>query len=192
MGPRMKIMDGVERVGTEARLAPRCSRPGRELVFSCASPRWFPLLPLLRVSFDSNSLLVASAAMVSSEDIAEEIRNSLPGTEEIIVQYLSGYLLDLDDAAEDEDVLQVTSDILDSAVGSSSSQKMRGDLDKLVARLAELLKEPLTRREEKNRAGRGTGLVRLDKVMDLSKTNVMSSTIAFTEGVDLESINKGK
>ena len=85
--------------------------------------------------------------MVSSEDIAEEIRNSLPGTEEIIVQYLSGYLLDLDDAAEDEDVLQVTSDILDSAVGSSSSQKMRGDLDKLVARLAELLKEPLTRRE---------------------------------------------
>ncbi|KAI0735884.1 P-loop containing nucleoside triphosphate hydrolase protein [Earliella scabrosa] len=130
--------------------------------------------------------------MVSSEDIAEEIRNSLPGTEEIIVQYLSGYLLDLDDAAEDEDVLQVTSDILDSAVGSSSSQKMRGDLDKLVARLAELLKEPLTRREEKNRAGRGTGLVRLDKVMDLSKTNVMSSTIAFTEGVDLESINKGK
>ncbi|RPD59402.1 P-loop containing nucleoside triphosphate hydrolase protein [Lentinus tigrinus ALCF2SS1-7] len=130
--------------------------------------------------------------MVSSEDIAEDIRNFLPGTEEIIVQYLAGYLLDLDDAAEDEDVLQVTRDILESAIGSSSSQEKRGTLDKLVNRLAELLQEPLTRREEKNRAGRGTGLVRLDKVMDLSKANTMSSTIAFTEGVDLESINKGK
>ncbi|KAI0757607.1 P-loop containing nucleoside triphosphate hydrolase protein [Daedaleopsis nitida] len=130
--------------------------------------------------------------MVSTEDIAEEIRSSLPGTEEIIVQYLSGYLLDLDDAAEDEDVLQVTSDILDSAIGSSSSQQKRGDLEKLVACLADLLKEPLSRREERNRAGQGTGLVRLDKVMDFSKANTMSSTIAFSEGVDLESINKGK
>lgn len=129
---------------------------------------------------------------VSSEDIAEEIRNALPGTEEIVVQYLAGYLLDLDDAAEDEDVLQVTRNILDSAIGSSSSQAKKGDLDNLVQRLAELLKEPLTRREEKNRAGQASGLVRLDKVMDLSKTNVMSTTIAFTEGVDLESINKGK
>ncbi|KAI9065539.1 P-loop containing nucleoside triphosphate hydrolase protein [Trametes sanguinea] len=129
---------------------------------------------------------------VSEEDIADEIRNALPGTEEIIVQYLAGYLLDLDDAAEDEDVLQVTRNILESAIGSSSNQAKKGDLDRLVQRLAELLKEPLTKREEKNRAGRGTGLVRLDKVMDLSKTNVISSTIAFNEGVDLESINKGK
>ena len=130
--------------------------------------------------------------MISSEDIAEEIRSALPGTEEIIVQYLSGYLLDLDDAAEDEDVLQVTRDILDSAIGSSSSHAQRAGLEKLVMRLAEVLKEPLTRRDEKNRAGKGSGLVRLDKVMDLSKANNMSSTIAFTEGVDLESINKGK
>ena len=110
--------------------------------------------------------------MVSSEDIAEDIRNFLPGTEEIIVQYLAGYLLDLDDAAEDEDVLQVTRDSLESAGGSSSSQEKRGTLDKLVNRLAELLQEPLTRREEKNLAGRGTGLVRLDKVMDLSKVKI--------------------
>ena len=130
--------------------------------------------------------------MISSEDIAEEIRSALPGTEEIIVQYLSGYLLDLDDAAEDEDVLQVTRDILDSAIGSSSSHAQRAGLEKLVTRLAEVLKEHLTRRDEKNRAGKGSGLVRLDKVMDLSKANNMSSTIAFTEGVDLESINKGK
>lgn len=129
---------------------------------------------------------------VSSEDIAEDIRDALPGTEEIVIQYLSGYLLDLDDAADDEDVLQVTRDILDSAIGSSSSHAKKGDLDRLVQRLADLLKEPLTRREEKNRAGNGPSLIRLDKVMDLSKTNVMSNTIAFTEGVDLESINKGK
>lgn len=128
---------------------------------------------------------------VSAEDIAEDIRDALPGTEEIVIQYLSGYLLDLDDAAEDEDVLQVTRDILDSAIGSSSSQAKRGDLDRLVQRLADLLEEPLTRRDENNRAGTGSGLIRLDKVMDLSKTN-MSNTIAFTEGVDLESINKGK
>ena len=49
----------------------------------------------------------------------------------------------------------------------------------------------MTRREERNRAGKGMGLVRLDKVMDLSKANNMSNTIAFGEGVDLESINKG-
>ena len=34
-------------------------------------------------------------------------------------------------------------------------------------------------------------MVRLDKVVDLSKAAI-SSTIAFGEGVDLESINKGK
>ena len=42
---------------------------------------------------------------MSSEDIAEEIRASFPGTEEVIVQYLAGYLID--DAGEEEDVLQV-------------------------------------------------------------------------------------
>ena len=56
----------------------------------------------------------------SEDDIAEAIREELPGTEEIIVQYLSGYLLDLEDAAEDEDVLQVTRTILESAAPSSS------------------------------------------------------------------------
>ena len=81
---------------------------------------------------------------------------------------------------------------MDSAIGSSSIQKKRADLEKLVARLADLLQEPLSRREENNRAGQSTGLIRLDKVMDLSKANNMSTTIAFTEGVDLESINKGK
>ncbi|TFY62388.1 hypothetical protein EVJ58_g3888 [Rhodofomes roseus] len=108
---------------------------------------------------------------VSPEDIAEEIRAALPGMEEIVVQYVSGYLLDLDDAAEDEDVLQ---------------------LAKVMSALGRMLAEPLSKREEKKQSGQGTRLVRLDKVMDMSKAGVMSNTLAFTEGVDLESINKGK
>ncbi|GJE94176.1 ABC transporter [Phanerochaete sordida] len=129
---------------------------------------------------------------ISAEDLAEAIRDELPGTEEIIVQYLSGYLLDLDDAAEDEDVLQVTRTILESATPSSSKSNQDAQLDKSMKRLGQLLEEPLERLAEKNRAGRVNGLVRLDKVMDLSKAAI-SSTIAFGgEGVDLESINKGK
>lgn len=127
----------------------------------------------------------------SAEDIAEAIREELPGTEEIIVQYLSGYLLDLDDAAEDEDVLQVTRTILESATPSSSRSSRDEQLDKLMKRLGQMLEEPLHRRAERNRAGKANGLVRLDKVVDLSKAAI-SSTIAFGEGVDLESINKGK
>ncbi|OCH88972.1 hypothetical protein OBBRIDRAFT_757229 [Obba rivulosa] len=127
----------------------------------------------------------------SPEDIADEIRTSLPGTEEIVVQYLSGYLLDLDDAAEDEDVLQITRKILASAVPSSSRQALSPQVDKVMRRLENMLEEPLSKRADKNRAESNTGLVRLDKVMDMSKTS-MSNTIAFTEGVDLESINKGK
>ncbi|KAJ3544853.1 hypothetical protein NM688_g5695 [Phlebia brevispora] len=132
---------------------------------------------------------------VYEEDIAEEIRNNLPGTEEIIVQYISGYLLDLDDAAEDEDVLQVTRSILESARPSTSQATDRNDagLDKLMKKLGEMLEEPLKRRAEKNRVGKANnGLVRLEKVMDMSKTAAMSNTVAFGEGVDLESINKGK
>lgn len=128
---------------------------------------------------------------ISAEDLAEAIREELPGTEEIIVQYLSGYLLDLDDAAEDEDVLQVTRTILESATPSSSKSNRDARLDKLMRRLGQVLEEPLNRRAEKNQAGKANGLVRLDKVVDLSKA-ALSSTIAFGEGVDLESINKGK
>lgn len=129
--------------------------------------------------------------MVTTEDIADEIRTSLPGMEEIVVQYLAGYLLDLDDAAEDEDVLQITRKILASAVPSSSRQALSPHVDKVMEKLEKMLEEPLSKKAEKTQAGNNSGLVRLDKVMDMSKTT-MSSTIAFSEGVDLESINKGK
>jgi len=73
---------------------------------------------------------------MSSLDIAEEIRSTLPGTEEIVVQYLSGYLVD--DAAEDEDMLQVARYMLESvAVGKPQT------VDKLMERLVSLLQDQL-------------------------------------------------
>ncbi|KAG7450763.1 ATP-dependent transporter [Guyanagaster necrorhizus] len=118
---------------------------------------------------------------MSSEDIAEEIRDVFPDTEEVIVQYLSGYLVD--DAGEEEDVLQVARTILESLSGGEDDK-----LEKLMDRLGDLLEDQLNARL-KNRSG--PKLQKLDKVMDMSKAQ-MSNTIAFSEGVDLESINKGK
>ena len=119
---------------------------------------------------------------MSSYDIAERIRESLPGTEEILVQYLSGYLVD--DASEDEDVLQVAQYMLESVAGDKP-----GVLEQLMGALRTLLHDQLIRREQ---ARSGPKLQRLDKVLDMSKAGAMSNTIAFSEGVDLESINKGK
>lgn len=119
---------------------------------------------------------------MSAYDIAEKIRESLPGTEEILVQYLSGYLVD--DASDDEDILQVARYILESLAMDKPDV-----LEQLMASLTTLLQDQLIRRE-KSRSG--PKLQRLDKVLDMSKTGAMSNTIAFAEGVDLESINKGK
>ncbi|KAJ6501428.1 P-loop containing nucleoside triphosphate hydrolase protein [Mycena vitilis] len=118
---------------------------------------------------------------MSSEDIAEEIRESFPGTEEVIVQYLAGYLVD--DAGEEEDVLQVAREILESVAGDRDDV-----LEKLMLRLGDLLEDRLAERIKKRA---GPKLHKLDKVMDMSKAQ-MSNTIALGEGVDLESINKGK
>jgi ATP-binding cassette, subfamily F, member 3 len=120
---------------------------------------------------------------MSSVDIAEEIRDSFPGTEELIVQYLSGYLVD--DAGEEEDILQVAREMLESLAGDQMDA-----VDKLMGRIDELLEDQLNARA-KNQPG--PKLTKLDKVMDLSKSGAMSNTIALGgEGVDLESINKGK
>lgn len=118
---------------------------------------------------------------MSSEDLAEEIRASFPGTEEVIVQYLSGYLVD--DAGEEEDVLQVAHDVLKSIAGNRDDV-----LEKLMLKLGDLLEEQL-RARLKNKSQ--PKLQKLDKVMDMSKSQ-LSNTIALSEGVDLESINKGK
>lgn len=118
---------------------------------------------------------------MSSEDIAEEIRTSFPGTEEIIVQYLSGYLVD--DAGEDEDVLQVARSILESLAGDKEDV-----LETLMLRLGDLLEDQLHARLT---ASSGPRLLKLENVMDMS-TGTMSHIIALSEGIDLESINKGK
>ena len=121
--------------------------------------------------------------MVTPEDIAEEIRTSLPGTEEIIVQYLAGYLLD--DAGEDENILQIARLILESVAGRNTN-----DLETLMTKLADMLNELLTVRA--SQTSRGTVLTKLDRAMEIGKTTAMSGTIAMSQGVDLESINKGK
>jgi ATP-binding cassette subfamily F protein 3 len=119
---------------------------------------------------------------MSSADVAEEIRTSLPETEEIVVQYLAGYLVD--DAGEEEDVLQVAHDILASLTGDRNDV-----LEKLMLKLGDLLEDQLKARMKTRE---GPRLMKLEKVLDMSKAGVMSNTIAFSEGVDLESINKGK
>ena len=120
--------------------------------------------------------------VMSSYDIAEQIREFLPGTEEILVQYLSGYLVD--EASEDEDILQVARYMLESVAMDKPDV-----LEHLMTALSALLQDQLTRREKAQSVPK---LQRLDKVLDMSKAGAMSNTIAFSEGVDLESINKGK
>jgi ATP-binding cassette subfamily F protein 3 len=119
---------------------------------------------------------------MSCYDIAETIRECLPGTEEILVQYLSGYLVD--EASEDEDILQVARYMLESVAMDKPDV-----LEQLMGSLTALLQDQLARREK---AKTGPKLQRLDKVLDMSKAGAMSNTIALSEGVDLESINKGK
>jgi hypothetical protein len=58
----------------------------------------------------------------------------------------------------------------------------------LVKRLEEILHDFFDARQRSP----GTQLVKLDKVLEMSKTGALSNTIAFTGGVDLESINKSK
>lgn len=119
---------------------------------------------------------------MTSLEIAEEIRSIFPGTEELIVQYISGYLVD--DAGEEEDVLQVANDLL-----SSLGRNCPDDVQRLMARLRDLLSEQLAARARNSTRPK---LMKLDKVVDLSKIGAVSTTIGLGEGVDLESINKGK
>jgi ATP-binding cassette, subfamily F, member 3 len=119
---------------------------------------------------------------MSELDIAEEIRATFPGTEEIVVQYLSGYLVD--DAGEDEDILQIGRYILESIAGDEQRQQ----LEDLMRKLEALLDDQLKARQKSRTQPK---LQKLDKVMDMSKT-ALSKTLVMNEAVDLESVNKGK
>ncbi|KAF8575906.1 P-loop containing nucleoside triphosphate hydrolase protein [Ramaria rubella] len=119
---------------------------------------------------------------VDAIDIAEQIRDALPGTEEIIVQYLSGYLVD--DAGENEDTLQITRNILESAVADGEDDA----LERLLTRLSDMLEVQIKARSQ----SRTPVLRKLGNIMDMSKAGAMSNTIGLSQGVDLESINKSK
>jgi hypothetical protein len=99
--------------------------------------------------------------------IAEQIRESLPGTEEILVQYLSGYLVD--ETSKDEDILQLVRYMLEFVAMDEPDI-----LEHLMAALSALLQVQMTRRENAQ-----TGPKRV-------------STGWRNVSVDLESIDKGK
>ncbi len=115
--------------------------------------------------------------------VAVEIRDAFPPdtVDEIIVKYLGDLWDDPDE--EPEDVLQVTREMLRSAVRGHDSA-----VDMLISKLT----EESRKREEVRLKQQRPALVRLDNVIDMSKTGAMSKTIGFAEGVDLSSINKGK
>jgi ATP-binding cassette, subfamily F, member 3 len=120
---------------------------------------------------------------MSALDISEEIRTHLPGTEEVVVQYVSDYLVD-DAAADDDDALAVARAILDSAARGRADA-----VERLMGRLGTMLADTLRAHAEGKQ--RPT-LTKLDKVVEMGKAAGMSGTLAFSEAVDLESVNKGK
>ena len=99
----------------------------------------------------------------------------------MIVDYLSNYLVD--EASADEDSLQVTRDMLESFAESRPTA-----LDELLATLGKILSSQLSQVVAQSRSGPR----KLEKAMEMGKAGAMSNTLAFTEGVDLESINKSK
>ncbi|CUA73680.1 ATP-binding cassette, sub-family F, member 3 [Rhizoctonia solani] len=114
-------------------------------------------------------------------DVAEEIRELVPKAEEVLVEYLAGYV---EDADEDEDIVAITRSFLESPAEGGHE----AGLEKLLTKIERYLEE---KRIADGKA-RQAKLTRLDKVVDMSQAPAMSSTIAMSEGVDLSSINKGK
>lgn len=137
----------------------------------------------LSFAFNIIIILLAGVFKMSSVEIAEELRRSLPGTDEILIQYLSGYLVD--DAAEDEDVIEIAKTFLVSIAG----KERQSTVDLLLARIQEMLSDQLSAREHRRNQPK---LTKLDKVLDMSKTTMLSTLSLGEAGVDLESINKGK
>lgn len=124
---------------------------------------------------------------MSAADVAREIRTSLPGTEDIVVDYLSGYLVD--DASAEEDVLQITRSMLESFADAAGKPSK---LDELITRLGTFIAARINARNAIAGSVASGGPRKLEKAMEMGRTGAMSNTIAFSEGVDLESINKSK
>ncbi|KIO23186.1 hypothetical protein M407DRAFT_215302 [Tulasnella calospora MUT 4182] len=115
-------------------------------------------------------------------DVATSIRDSLPQTDEIIVQYLDGLYADADE--EYDSIMSTTRGMLESFATSDEKAAFQD----LMKSLGDYLSEQL---DSKRASQPGSdGLAKLDRVMEMSKT--MSTTRAVMEGVDLSSVNKGK
>ena len=120
---------------------------------------------------------------MSAADVAREIRSCLPSTEDIVINYISGYMVD--DASAEEDVLQIARSMLESFADAEGKPSA---LDDLLARLGKVLAARLSARN----AAAGAGPRKLERAMEMGRAGAISNTIAFAEGVDLESINKSK
>lgn len=118
--------------------------------------------------------------MSLDEEVAEHIRDALPDTEEIIVQYLAGLY---EDADEDFDnITSLTHDMLES-FGRSDPAAFQGLMDEL---------SKILRSKEKTHQQQYGELTRLDRVMSMNNRNMLSNTMKMGDAVDLSSVNKGK
>jgi len=113
-------------------------------------------------------------------DFGELIRENLPDIDETVLDYVDGYVND--DDSLDEDIPAVVHELLESF-----ARGKEGILEELLSSLNIHLEQ----KYKDNPRNNAPKLMRLDRVMDMSKSG-MSKTIALAEGVDLESINKSK
>lgn len=104
----------------------------------------------------------------------------MPDIDETVLDYIDGYVNDEDSL--DEDMRTVVYQLLESFARSRPNV-----LEELLKTLDGLLEQKYKDKPRSN----APKLTRLDRVMEMSKSS-MSKTIALSEGVDLESINKSK
>lgn len=113
-------------------------------------------------------------------EFADQVRERLPDIDETVLDYIDGYVNDEDSL--DEDMRTVVYQLLESFARSRPNV-----LEELLKTLDGLLEQKYKDKPRSN----APKLTRLDRVMEMSKSS-MSKTIALSEGVDLESINKSK
>lgn len=121
--------------------------------------------------------------MATDYELSSFIRTHLPNTDEIVTDYLAGYILD--PSTPPNDALPLARAFLDSFAPSRTAP----ELETVLAHLEEIL----TERAASEASSSSGEMRRLDKVMSMRQGSAMSRTLALgAAGVDLESINKSK
>lgn len=117
-----------------------------------------------------------------SFQVADAIRETLPDTDELVVEYLAGYLTDSD--LEERDVLtKLALPMLASASTRASQNKEL--LDQLVEKLTPFLpKFDINNPSQSEPA-------KLENAFSMRSADAMSKTVALEGSVDLESATKG-